>query len=245
MVGIAEGFQDTALLFDLLRLERRGCRTLGGFVDGLAQGAGGGGLEIRIRERSAGRHFRVHRLHQEVGEEVRLADAVNVEAELEKLAGEGTQAVESLLLPVAFDGQRVLDQVGGVGDPVFGEAGTFARLVEPGDQGVGLQVAGLQGDFGRRGVVALVGHHQFEHAAGIGDGGIGISGDLQRVTAAVEQGVAKGDKLRRILRRREQLDAFVEATAGLVVVRGHQPAVRAGKGEPLEGGGVLLVRELP
>lgn len=126
MVCIPEGFQDAALLFDLLRFERRGCRALGGFVDGLAQGPGGGGLEIRIRERSAGRHFRVHRLHQEVGEEVRLADAVNVEAELEELAGEGTQAIESLLLPVALDGQRVLDQVGGVGDPVLGEAWTFA-----------------------------------------------------------------------------------------------------------------------
>lgn len=109
---------------------------------------------------------------------------------------------------------------------------------------MGLQVAGLQGDLGRRGVVALVGHYQFQHAAGIGDGGIGIPGHLQGVAAPVEEGVAQGDELRRILRGGEQFDAFVEAAAGLVVVRGHQPAVRAGQGEPLERGGVLLVREL-
>lgn len=125
LVGVAERLQDAALLFGLLRLKRRGCGPLAGFVHGLAQRAGGGGLEVRIGERRAGRHLGIHRLDEEVGEEVGLADAVNVEADLEQFAGQRAQAVEALLLPETLEGEGLLDGVGGVRHPVLGEARAF------------------------------------------------------------------------------------------------------------------------
>lgn len=102
----------------------------------------------------------------------------------------------------------------------------------------------MEGDFGGGGVIALVGDDQFEDPAGIGGGLLGVAGHLQGVAAAVQQGVAEGQQLRRVLRRGEEFDAFVEAAAGFVVIGGDQAAVRAGEGQPLEGGGILLVREL-
>src|SRR5690606_685880 len=134
----------------------------------------GGGLERGVIEGRARREFGIHRLVDEFGEEMWLAHAVDVEAELEEFAGKGAQLSDSLLLPMAFYRESFFDRVGGVADPVLRQAGALALAVEPDAEGVSQQVPRLDGHLRRGGVAAFMRGKEFEHTAGVIGGRRGI-----------------------------------------------------------------------
>lgn len=243
VIGGAEALEDGVLFRRDLGIEACGTRAAGCLLHSLAEGVPRGGLEAGVVKGRAGGHLGVHGFNQEFREEVGLADAIDVKAELKKFAGDGAQALVAELFPVAFEGESIFHRIGRVADPIVFFAGALAGVVEPSAEGVAEEQTSLKRQFRGRRVLLFVGRKQSEDLAGVGRGCVAIASDLERMAAAVEEGAAEGEQLGWILRFGDQRNGIVKAAARFGGVLGDEAAVRGGEGESLEIGGIALIRE--
>lgn len=111
--------------------------------DGVELGVGGGGTGVLVG---------VQILEEEVGEEVRLAQTIQLRAEMIQARGERAEVGEAALLPLADESEPVVDEVAGL----FGQIAGECRVRDGEDEvaeGIATSAARDEGNLGSGGVL--------------------------------------------------------------------------------------------
>lgn len=154
--------------------EARGAERAKGRGDGVV----GDGVEGAIVRAGAGGLRGVEMLEEELGEEVRLVQAVELGAEVVEVCGERAEMGYAALFPVTDEGEPVVDDVAGFVGEVAGE-----RRVGDGNdevaEGIAAGAAGEEGKLGggRVGAGQVVEGEEIERLrGGVADGGVAAGG---------------------------------------------------------------------